>query len=248
MLIPLACIVSRLNLTILHPLMIDIQFLLLTEIEFRPDVVFRSLYWDHCHAAWEAHALNPLQNCDAVQAHFIRLAAQRRPHRSSLTIRMGVLADFGTRWPGLNTPTACFFCICRPAEHMMPCRHAICDTCATILGSATRGAEYHVDLSQCPMCRRSFQLTVRQLPPTKRPVVITLDGGGIRGYITLGLLRALERRFAGAIKLPQIPDLFAGTSVGASIPFPHHSFPPQIMSRRLGLQARSCWCPYFCLH
>ena len=101
----------------------------------------------------------------------------------------------------------------------MPCHHAICDICATILGSATRGAEYHVDLSQCPMCRRSFQLTVRQLPPTKRPVVITLDGGGIRGYITLGLLRALERRLAGAIKLPQIPDLFAGTSVGASIPF-----------------------------
>lgn len=96
----------------------------------------------------------------------------------------------------------------------MPCRHTICDTCVTIFGSATRGAEYHVDLSQCPMCQIPFQLTVRQLPPTKRPVVIALDGGGIRGYITLGLLRALERRLAGVIRLPQIPDLFAGTSVG----------------------------------
>ncbi|KAJ8225859.1 hypothetical protein LV160_009115, partial [Aspergillus fumigatus] len=70
----------------------------------------------------------------------------------------------------------------------------------------------------CPLCQKSFQLTVRQLPPTKRPVVITLDGGGIRGMITLGLLRALERRLAGAVAtLAEIPDLIAGTSVGAVI-------------------------------
>ncbi|KAH2361992.1 hypothetical protein KXV98_006291, partial [Aspergillus fumigatus] len=56
---------------------------------------------------------------------------------------------------------------------------------------------------------------VSLLPPTKHPVVVTLDGGGMRVMITLGLQRALERRLAGAVNtFAEIPDLIAGTSVG----------------------------------
>lgn len=195
---------------------------------FRPDVVFYSLYRNSCRAAWESHqncnpchnGLSPHQHCDAVLVHLDLLVSQMGPQRSSRAIRMEVLARVGTRWPALNAPTACLFCLCRSTEHMMPCGHAMCDTCVTIYGNAVRTAEYHVGLDQCPICRSSFQATVRQLPPTKRPVAITLDGGGIRGIVTLGLLRALERRLHGVIKLPEIPDLFAGTSVGALFNLP----------------------------
>jgi patatin-like phospholipase/acyl hydrolase len=45
--------------------------------------------------------------------------------------------------------------------------------------------------------------------------VVTLDGGGIRGMITLGLLQALERQLAGAVTtITEIPNLITGTSVG----------------------------------
>lgn len=45
--------------------------------------------------------------------------------------------------------------------------------------------------------------------------MVTLDGGGMRVMITLGLQRALERRLAGAVNtFAEIPDLIAGTSVG----------------------------------
>lgn len=97
---------------------------------------------------------------------------------------------------------------------MLPCRHAICDTCIAIFGTASRGVKYHVDFSQCLICQRSFQLTVRQLPPTKGPIVMTLDGGGVRGIIMLGLLQALERQLRGVIKIHQITDFISGTSVG----------------------------------
>ncbi|KAH3351075.1 hypothetical protein KXW44_005076 [Aspergillus fumigatus] len=82
---------------------------------------------------------------------------------------------------------------------------------------AARGIHGHPDPGHhCDAIRDSF--IVRQLPPTKRPVVVTLDGGGMRGMITLGLLRALERRLAGAVNtFAEIPDLIAGTSVGAVI-------------------------------
>jgi predicted acylesterase/phospholipase RssA len=69
-----------------------------------------------------------------------------------------------------------------------------------------------VDISSCPMCEKSFQLTIRQLPPTKCPVILTLDGGGVRGIIQLGLLRALEMRLGEELR--QVFDLCVGTSVG----------------------------------
>jgi patatin-like phospholipase/acyl hydrolase len=45
--------------------------------------------------------------------------------------------------------------------------------------------------------------------------VVTLDGGGIQGMITLGLLQALKRWLAGAVTtIIEIPNLIAGTSIG----------------------------------
>jgi hypothetical protein len=97
---------------------------------------------------------------------------------------------------------------------MLPCRHAICDTCVTIFGSPSRSADYHVDLGRCPWCQETSELTVRQLPPTKGAVVVALDGGGIRGLVTLGLLRALEMRLDGAMTITETADYIIGTSVG----------------------------------
>lgn len=55
---------------------------------------------------------------------------------------------------------------------------------------------------------------IRQLPPTKSPVVFSLDGGGVRGMIQLGLLQSLEKRLGNEISLSQIVDLFTCTSAG----------------------------------
>ena len=57
-------------------------------------------------------------------------------------------------------------------------------------------------------------MVIRQLPPTKRPVILSLDGGGVRGLVQLGLLRALERRLG--ILIGSLPDYCIGTSVGKS--------------------------------
>lgn len=97
---------------------------------------------------------------------------------------------------------------------MLPCHHAICDTCVIIFGLPSKTAEYHFDISQCPVCNQPLQVSIRQLPPTKLPVVLSLDGGGIRGIIQLGLLKSLEKKLGNEIALPQIFDLCTGTSVG----------------------------------
>jgi hypothetical protein len=97
---------------------------------------------------------------------------------------------------------------------MLPCHHAICDICVVIFGLPSKNAEYHFDLHHCPVCSESFQVVIRQLPPTKSPVVFSLDGGGVRGMIQLGLLQSLEKRLGNEILLSQIVDLFTCTSAG----------------------------------
>lgn len=174
-------------------------------------MIFDALYRDHCRDAWDEE--NSEACCVNISDQFIESFTQLGPKTTSAAIRQESLVRFYHKWGGLQSTTTCFSCMCRPPEHMLPCRHAICDTCVVLFGTASTHAEYHIDLSKCPICGDLLQLTVRQLPPTKRPIVISLDGGGVRGVIQLGLLRALERRLGG-ISIAQISDLCIGTSVG----------------------------------
>ncbi|KAJ5775840.1 uncharacterized protein N7511_000851 [Penicillium nucicola] len=178
---------------------------------FEPKLVFNALYRARCWNAWEGE--NPSFICDQILHCFIKSFSELMS-KTSAEIRHESLVQFHRGWGGLHSTTTCFICMCGPPEHMLPCRHAICDNCVVIYGSKSSYAEYHINLPECPICEEAVNLTIRQLPPTKGPIVISLDGGGIRGIIQLGLLRALEKRIGG-ISITQVADLFAGTSVGA---------------------------------
>ncbi|KAH2268521.1 hypothetical protein KXW02_002538 [Aspergillus fumigatus] len=108
--------------------------------------------------------------------------------------------------PGMHAP-----------EHILPCEHAICDICVQIFGARSQGAEYHFELRSCPLCLARFSCIARVLPPTKWLTILTLDGGGVRGVVTLGFLAALEERIGGSRGLREAFDLNLGTSVGAVI-------------------------------
>lgn len=152
-------------------------------------------------------------NSEKLLAHFLRAFALLGPETSSSRVRQKSLSYTYHRWGGLHSITTCLSCMCRPPEHMMPCRHTLCDECVVLFGSANSSAEYHTDFTSCPFCGANFQLTIRRLPPTKGPLILSLDGGGVRGIIQLGLLRALERRL-GPLRIGDFPDQCIGTSVG----------------------------------
>lgn len=132
----------------------------------------------------------------------------------SAQIRRAVLQREVAVWAKVKSGHICLFCLLHPPEHVLPCGHTMCDTCVCIFGSQARGAEYHFKLSACPACFETFSLTVRLLPPTKRPTILVLDGGGIRGVITLGFLKALEEQIGGSRGLREAFDLTVGTSAG----------------------------------
>lgn len=158
--------------------------------------------------------LDPTEDCNLVLAYIGQFSREMSPTRSSASIRRAALNEFYNKWKGLYSTNSCFVYLCRSPEHILPCYHAICDTCVVIFGLPSKTAEYHFDIRHCPVCSESFQLVIRQLPPTKSPVVFSLDSGGVRGIIQLGLLQSLEKRLGKEILLSQIVDLFICISAG----------------------------------
>jgi hypothetical protein len=187
----------------------------LTVSVFNPNHVFNELYKSDCTDAWSMQNVDvgPSEFCDAVLAHFTDLFKSMDPVTPSVAVRRRILSRFQRRWGGLYSSTSCFFCLSRAPEHMLACSHAMCDNCVVIFGSKSSVAEHYFEVPQCPMCATEAPLAVRQLPPTKGPNILSLDGGGVRGIQELGLLRSLEKRLDGNL-LTGVFDLCVGTSVG----------------------------------
>ncbi|KAH8691842.1 hypothetical protein BGW36DRAFT_304357 [Talaromyces proteolyticus] len=180
---------------------------------FDPGLVFDRLYADPCKQAWQAIAPNDVQKADdRVRGEFIRLLDLVRPRGRAINLRGLVLRSSRT-WAQLKTNVTCLFCLLRGTCDVLPCGHAICEVCIRRLGDHAQ-AEYHFRMKICQICGDTFDYMIRLLPPTQRPSILVLDGGGIRGAISLGFLQALERY----TELRHF-HLTVATSVGALIAF-----------------------------
>lgn len=121
--------------------------------------------------------MSPSEFCDEVLARFTDLFKSTDPVTPSAAIRRRILSKFHRRWGGLYSSTSCFFCLSRAPEHVLACRHAMCDNCVVIFGSKYSVAEHYLEVTLCPMCGTEAHLAVRQLPPTKGPNILSLNGG-----------------------------------------------------------------------
>ncbi|KAK6428380.1 hypothetical protein LTR95_015477 [Oleoguttula sp. CCFEE 5521] len=120
---------------------------------------------------------------------------------------------------GLRSHKTCLLCIMRAPEKVLPCGHAICDTCIRSFGTQSNEQKYAYKLTACLLCGQKDQpATIQLLPPTAGVRVLSLDGGGVKGIIPLTFLDQLEKRLAGF----QLPirdhfDFVCGTSAGGLI-------------------------------
>jgi hypothetical protein len=147
-----------------------------------------------------------------VESVFTSFVNGVTPNSRPVDLHRRILRHHSGRWAVLRSNLTCLYCLLRGTCEALPCGHAICDVC--IRRFATRGAgEYLFRLETCDLCRSSFTYTVRQVPPTQRPNVLVLDGGGVRGVVTLRYLLGLAKR-QGNVKLRDLFALVVGTSVG----------------------------------
>lgn len=179
---------------------------------FQPQHVFQQLYEEPLRLAWGSFP-DTLSDQDMISVvdDFVAFRHKMCLDVSSSSIRKSALHGSFQKYGGLYSTASCLVCLSRYPEHVMQCSHAICDTCVVIFGKLSQKAEYEFKVQRCPICFKFLDHTVCHLPPTKKPVVLALDGGGIRGIIQLGLLCSLENR-VGSMR--GLVDLYVGTSVG----------------------------------
>lgn len=129
------------------------------------------------------------------------------------------LQDIPIDWNTLQSSQVCLYCIFRKPEHSLCCGHALCDSCACKFGLKGQQMEYSYRISQCILCHSNSELTVRLKPPTAGSRLLVLDGGGIRGILTLHILQALDRYRQLPYPIHDEFDLILGTSTGKSLPY-----------------------------
>lgn len=136
--------------------------------------------------------------------------------RSAAALHKEMLESESLRshWKAVRSNVFCAICITRRPEHVLKCRHAICDACAKKFGAARGTEEYAYLMSNCLACGDTADLLVRLKPPTAGLRVIGMDGGGLRGIISLEFFRLLQKSLGSSCQLQDLFDLALGTSVG----------------------------------
>ncbi|KEZ46452.1 hypothetical protein SAPIO_CDS0780 [Scedosporium apiospermum] len=112
----------------------------------------------------------------------------------------------------------CLSCLMNVPEYVLPCNHILCKDCAIFQGNLVDWSDDRLIKSrQCPLDPSDEGEThIRLQKPDMGVRVLSLNGGGIRGIVTLAILRELELRLGG-IPIHSFFDLIVGTSVGGII-------------------------------
>jgi hypothetical protein len=174
--------------------------------------VFLSHYQQICFDAWtEGFPEHAQYLCQDILRHFCQSWATVGVS-SSLEQRRSYLNSKPFTWRSLKTNSTCLSCLLRGPDAILPCGHSLCYNCARLWGINVRIPDHSFQLRKCYLCFQSLNYIVHCPPPTVSPIVFALDGGGIRGVITLRFLQELERRIP--LPLWQIPNLTVGTSAG----------------------------------
>ncbi|KAK1752635.1 hypothetical protein QBC47DRAFT_389002 [Echria macrotheca] len=125
------------------------------------------------------------------------------------------------RFPSLviGDVLTCFWCMRNEVAEILPCSHAVCETCLAALGVIDETLDSRlVQLDACNLHNppKKFPDPVKflLLPSTIGRRVLSIDGGGVRGIVSLSILSAIEQKLGGEIPISELFDLVGGTSVG----------------------------------
>lgn len=190
---------------------------------FNPSEVFRRLYWEACQLGIrEFSNLRQLSSdlvCKDIEAHIISMFSRmKHSTQSSSALRRQILERNVDNWKLVELTFGCLSCLQRTQGDKMECGHAICDACVCIFGKLRKGLEYYYDLILCPICLTRVTFQSRQVPPTCRMRLVSIDGGGCRGVVSIGFIIELQRALALPYPVQEHFDFAIGTSTGKIMP------------------------------
>ena len=109
----------------------------------------------------------------------------------------------------------CLGCLQGPPSTILSCRHAFCFDCIRYL--ANPALPHRLDRISCPSHNLKDQnFSPRLLPIRSGYRILSLDGGGVKGFAQLIILGHIEKECFD-IPTTQLYDLIVGTSIGGQI-------------------------------
>ena len=113
----------------------------------------------------------------------------------------------------------CSWCMRNQAAEVLPCSHVVCEACLAAMGNIDESVDagvVQVDVCNLhmPSKKSADPVKVLILPSSIGRRILSIDGGGVRGIISLNILDAIEQKLGGVIPISELFDLVGGTSVG----------------------------------
>ncbi|KAI1907859.1 hypothetical protein LOZ65_006732 [Ophidiomyces ophidiicola] len=190
-----------------------------------PESVFGNLYYTPLLLALEqirneglVSDLAPETLCEFTKskatAFFLTLESGEA---SSLELHRQQIATQTNIFSTLKSNRICLLCLAgRRPQHRLSCGHSWCDICVRRYGEAASNIEYQFTVLQCYHCLSQVPLVVNLVPPTKNINILAIDGGGVRGVVSVEILLCLQEKL-GICPIQELVHLIIGTSSGGLI-------------------------------
>jgi hypothetical protein len=125
-------------------------------------------------------------------------------------------------WKSTISHLTCFVCLSHHPDNVLPCNHAICESCIKQFSVRNIYDTSVFKLTKCPLCQQDliFQglpLEIQLKPENSGVRILCLDGGGIRSVISSKILELLENDTGLGIPIHEFFDLIIGTGTGSVV-------------------------------
>jgi hypothetical protein len=189
---------------------------------FPAEQLFLSLYEPGCREAFERVSLKegwpdtPQEFCDLVRN---RVVAQTEAIRDCTdTAQAATMPDLKVRdlWKAVVSTAICVTCPLGAPQAFLPCGHGLCEQCCW-QQSWRPPASTMCRLDRCPACGTFVAFLARLKPPTAGYRALSLDGGGVRGIVSIEILRHVLNTLDLGLEAHQLFDIMVGTSTGTKL-------------------------------
>jgi hypothetical protein len=128
-------------------------------------------------------------------------------HKTALTTHISNLRGSVDFLRNQEYGPMCVLCFSRPMRTVLECsRHALCARCTN--------HTVQVNQPDCPICNSQVRVHSSEPLEHSRGRILSLDGGGVKGFIQLEILRMIELEIGLDLPLHRFFDLIVGTSIG----------------------------------
>lgn len=189
--------------------------------DFLPSTLFTRLYEKAFHAAICDYTISSdVQKKFIVDIENAFLELYKRlASKSPTVLHLAQLKTLKPMFARFKSHSTCFCCLMRMPEKVFSCGHSVCDICIQTFGTPSKNQKYVFELPRCLFCGTALERTEFQyIPPTAGIRLLSIDGGGIRGVISLIHLSHFENllsKFHCSVR--DTFDLAVGTSAGGLI-------------------------------